>query len=76
MTVFGDEAPDLMRVCKVSRAKVHEWIEEGELLPVYDLRGKGASRSAIRIPRAVVVEFLESRRIIGGKGKLSAHGAV
>jgi hypothetical protein len=53
---------ELMRVCRVSREKVHEWIEEGWLLPAYDLRGKGASRSLIRIPRAVVVEFLESRR--------------
>jgi excisionase family DNA binding protein len=61
---------ELARFLKVRREQVLEWIDEGELSPAYDLRGKGSSRSLIRIPRAAVVEFLESRPIVCGKGKL------
>jgi Helix-turn-helix domain len=53
---------ELSRLLKVRREKLLELIEEGELAPAFDLRGKGSSRSAIRIPRAAVLEFLENRR--------------
>jgi hypothetical protein len=47
----------LARLLNVCRAVVLEWIEEGAIKIAFDLRGKGSSRSTIRIPRSVVVEF-------------------
>jgi excisionase family DNA binding protein len=52
---------ELARFLKVRREVVLEWIESGELSPAYDLRSPGSGRSVIRIPRAAVLEFLESR---------------
>jgi excisionase family DNA binding protein len=65
---------ELAAFLKVGRGKVLEWIEEGEIRVAYDLRGAGSPRSLIRIPRRVVIEFLESRRAAAtskGGGRLS-----
>jgi len=49
----------LARLLNVRREKLLELIDEDELWPAYDLRGKGAFRACIRIPRSAVMEFLE-----------------
>lgn len=54
----------LARVLHVHRKHVIHLIDCGELKCAIDLRSPGASRSTIRVPRAAVLEFLESRRII------------
>jgi hypothetical protein len=54
----------LARVLHIDRKHVVHLIDTGELKCAVDLRGPGASRSTIRISRAAVIEFLESRRII------------
>ena len=54
----------LARVLQVHRDHVINLIDNGELKCAVDLRSPGASRSLIRVPRAAVVEFLQSRRII------------
>ncbi len=38
-------------------------IEEGELV-AFDLRGKGSTRSTLRVPRGSIVSFLEKRQVI------------
>jgi hypothetical protein len=38
--------------------------ESGAIKVAIDIRGKGSSRSTIRVPRAAVLEFLESRQVI------------
>ena len=53
----------LARLLNVRRQKLLELIDEGELAPAYDLRGKGASRATIRIPPAAVIAFLERTTI-------------
>ena len=45
------------------REKLLELIDEGSLGVAYDLRRKGASRAAIRIPPAAVIAFLERTTI-------------
>jgi hypothetical protein len=54
---------ELARLLKVRRGKLLELIDEGELKCAYDLRGKGASRAAIRIPPTAVIAFLERTTI-------------
>lgn len=54
----------LARVLHVTRNHVINLIDTGEIKCAVDLRGAGASRSTIRVSRAAVVEFLESRRIL------------
>ena len=54
---------ELARMLKVRREKLLELIDEGEIGSAYDLRGKGASRAAIRIPPAAVIAFLERTTI-------------
>ena len=54
----------LARVLRVHRDHVIHLIDSGELKCAVDLRSPGASRSLIRVPRAAVVEFLESRKIL------------
>jgi hypothetical protein len=62
----GDSFPVhlLARILHVDRKHVIHLIDCGELKCAVDLRGPGASRSTIRVSRAAVIEFLESRRII------------
>jgi Helix-turn-helix domain len=54
----------LARVLHVHRTHVINLIDAGEIKCAVDLRGPGASRSTIRVPRAAVIAFLESRRIV------------
>ena len=54
----------LAKVLHVTRVHVVNLIDAGEIKCAVDLRGPGASRSTIRVPRAAVLEFLESRRIV------------
>jgi hypothetical protein len=54
----------LARILHVHRDHVIHLIDAGEIQCAVDLRGPGASRSTIRVPRAAVIEFLESRRIL------------
>ena len=54
----------LARALQVTRNHVINLIDTGEIKCAVDLRGPGASRSTIRVPRAAVIEFLESRRIV------------
>jgi hypothetical protein len=54
---------ELARLLNVRREKLLELIKEGSLGVAYDLRGKGASRAAIRIPPAAVIAFLERTTI-------------
>lgn len=54
----------LARTLHVTRNHVINLIDTGELKCAVDLRGPGSSRSTIRVSRAAVIEFLESRRII------------
>jgi Helix-turn-helix domain len=54
---------ELARLLKVRREKLLELIDEGEIAPAFDLRGKGASRPCVRVPPAAVIAFLERARI-------------
>jgi hypothetical protein len=54
----------LARVLHVDRKHVIHLIDSGEIKCAVDLRGPGSSRSTIRVSRAAVIEFLESRKII------------
>jgi len=54
----------LARVLHVDRKHVIGLIDSGEIKCAFDMRSPGVSRSLIRVPRAAVVEFLESRKIV------------
>jgi hypothetical protein len=48
----------------VHRTHIINLIDVGEIKCAVDLRGPGSSRSTIRVPRAAVISFLESRKIV------------
>jgi hypothetical protein len=48
----------------VSRNHLIKLIDTGEIKCAVDLRSPGSSCSTIRVPRAAVLEFLESRKIV------------
>jgi hypothetical protein len=62
----GDNFPVyvLARYLHVHRQHVLNLIDSGEIKCAIDIRGPGASRSTIRVPRWAVEEFLKSREII------------
>ncbi len=48
----------------VSKQHVINLVESGEIRVALDLRGGGASKSLIRVPRCSVLEFLKKRKAI------------
>lgn len=54
----------LARYLHVTRNHVVNLIDSGEIRCAIDIRGSGASRSTLRVPRWAVEEFLKSRKVI------------
>lgn len=49
---------ELVRLLSIRRERIMDLIEEGDLRGAIDMRGKGASRACIRVPRQCVLEAL------------------
>jgi hypothetical protein len=47
----------------VHRTHITNLLDQGEIKCAIDLRGKGSSRSTIRIPRSAILEFIEKRQV-------------
>jgi hypothetical protein len=63
----------LAKVLGCNRSHVSALVESGEV-DAFHLRGKGANRSIIRVPRAALIEFLEKRQSTGGnKARAAKH---
>jgi excisionase family DNA binding protein len=63
----------LAKMLNCHRSHLVHLIEAGEIV-AFDLRGKKASRSTMRVPRNSIVEFLEKRQVIAAATKLGRRG--
>lgn len=55
--------PQLAKEWHCTTQHIFNLIEEGQLPGAVDLRGKAATKTMIRVPRASVVEFLNRRKV-------------